>query len=66
MDNIRDFLMGSIDKIYTNLQGIELPVKPNNVRVMGSVFSELEAMYKLLTEDHAEPAEAPEKEDGDV
>lgn len=59
----KDYLIGSIDNVYMKLQGLGIAVKPDNVRILGQIYDELEAMYSLLTEPEKE--EEPGKEDDD-
>lgn len=58
----KDILTSTLDQIYTGIQGLEMPMKPENVRIMSNVFDDLKAMYDLIVAETENP-EGVKKDD---
>lgn len=50
----KDILTSTLDNIYTRIQGLEMPMKPENVRIMNNVFDDLKAMYDVIVAEEPE------------
>ena len=52
--NVKDILTSTLDRVYVGIQGLEMPMKPENVRIMANVFNELKAMYDIIVDGKPE------------